>query len=98
MGDIIWDILRAQSLASEIALKDSTVDVAVKSKLLSQEIFKIYKTDSTQFNKSYNWYVKHPDILNRIFDSIYNQKQRLGNQELKKNQIHHLPNKNIKVE
>ena len=98
MGDIIWDIMSAQSLASEIALKDSTVDVAIKTKLLSQEVFKIHKTDSTQFNRSYNWYVKHPDVLNLIFDSIYMQKQRLSNLELKKNQIHHLPKKNIKIE
>lgn len=98
MGDIMWDILRAQALASQIALKDSTVDVAVKTKLFSLEIFKIHQTDSSQFNKSYNWYVKHPDVLNRIFDSIYTQKQRLSNHELKMNQIHHLPNKTIKVE
>ncbi|MEO6838249.1 MAG: DUF4296 domain-containing protein [Ginsengibacter sp.] len=98
MGNIMWDIMRAQSLASEMGLKDSTLDVPFKTKLLSQEVFKIHKTDSTQFNKSYNWYVKHPDVLNRIFDSIYAQKQRLSNPELKKNQIHHIPKKNIKVE
>ncbi|HET7115441.1 MAG TPA: DUF4296 domain-containing protein [Hanamia sp.] len=91
MGSIMWDVMRAQSLASEIALKDSTVDVAIKTKLLSQKVFEIHKTDSAQFNKSYNWYIKHPDILKRIFDSIYSQKQRENDLELKKNQIHHRP-------
>ena len=95
MGDIMWDIMRAQSFASEIALKDSTVDAAVQTKLLSQKVFEIYKIDSAQFNKSYNWYVRHPDVLNRIFDSLYAQKQRGSNLELKENQIHHRLNKKI---
>ena len=98
MGNIMWDIMRAQSLASEMALKDSTLDVAFQTKLLSQKVFEIHKIDSTQFNKSYTWYVKHPDVLNRIFDSVYAQKQKLNNLELKRNQIHHQPNKKIKVE
>lgn len=89
MGNIIWDIMRAQSLASETALKDSTVNVAIKTNLLSQKVFQIHKTDSAQFNKSYNWYLKHPDVLKRIFDSIYSQKQKENNLELKRNQIHH---------
>lgn len=91
MGNIMWDMMRAQSLASEIVLKDSTVDLANKTKRLSQKVFEIHKTDSAQFNKSYNWYIKHPDVLKRIFDSVFAQKQREDNQELKKNQIHHRP-------
>lgn len=91
MKSILWDVMRAQSLSREIVLKDSTIDLAIKTKSLTQKVFEIHKTDSAQFNKSYNWYIKHPDVLKRIFDSIFAQKQREDNQELKKNQIHHRP-------
>ncbi len=76
MKSILWDVMRAQTLAQETSLKDSSIDQAVEIKLLSQKIFEIHKTDSAHFVKSYNWYVKHPDLLKIIFDSLYSQKQR----------------------
>lgn len=76
---ILWDVMRAETLASEISLKDSSVHVAIETKSLSQKVFKIHKTDSATFNKSYNWYVKHPDVLKIIFDSLYIQKERENN-------------------
>jgi hypothetical protein len=76
MKNILWDVMRAQSLAREIVLKDSTIDLAVQTKLLTRKVFQIHKTDSALFNKSYNWYVKHPTDLKLIFDSLYLQKER----------------------
>ena len=83
MKSILWDVMRAQSLSREIALKDSTVDLAIKTKSLTQNVFEIHKTDSAQFNKSYNWYVKHPSDLKLIFDSLYVQKERKNNLPLR---------------
>jgi hypothetical protein len=76
MQSILWDVMRAQTLANQIAIKDSSVNAAVETKSFSQKIFQIHKTDSLNFNKSYNWYVKHPDALKLIFDSLYAQKER----------------------
>ena len=88
MKSILWDVMRAQSLARELSLKDSTIDIANETKLLSQKIFEIHKTDSALFNKSYNWYVKHPDDLKLIFDSLYAQKERENSLQLKGKLIH----------
>ena len=76
MKGILWDVMRAQTLARENSLKDSTIDEAVEIKFLSRKIFEIHNTDSAHFTQSYNWYVKHPDVLMIIFDSLYSQKQR----------------------
>lgn len=84
MKSILWDVMRAQSLSREIALKDSSVDIAFQTKSLTQKVFEIHKIDSTQFNKSYNWYVKHPTDLKLIFDSLYVQKERENSLQLKK--------------
>lgn len=94
MQSILWDVMRAQTLANQIAIKDSSVNAAVETKSLSQKIFQIHKTDSSHFNKSYNWYVKHPDALKLIFDSLYAQKERENTLRLKeKNGPHPLEEK-----
>ncbi|HSV09130.1 MAG TPA: DUF4296 domain-containing protein [Hanamia sp.] len=87
MQSILWDVMRAETLASEMARKDSSVDVAIETKSLSQKVFNIHKTDSARFNKSYNWYVKHPDLLKIIFDSLYSQKERENNLHLRKKNV-----------
>jgi hypothetical protein len=87
MQSILWDVMRAETLASEIAKKDSAVDAAVETKSLSQKVFNIHKTDSATFNKSYNWYVKHPDVLKIIFDSLYIQKEREQHLHLNKRNV-----------
>jgi len=83
--------MRAQTLAQETSLKDTTVTVPVEINLLSKKIFKMHNTDSTHFVESYNWYVKHPEALKLIFDSLYTQKQRESEARLKKKEkaLHH---------
>lgn len=81
MQSILWDVMRAQTLAGETALKDSSIDAAIETKILSKKAFQIHKTDSAHFTESYNWYLKHPDRLKLIFDSLYAQKQREREQD-----------------
>lgn len=89
----MWDIMRSQTLAYETARKDSTINEAIETKVLSQKVFNIYKIDSVYFNKSYNWYVQHPAILKTIFDSMYVQKERENNLKLeRKNMLDTLRN------
>ncbi|MDQ6761336.1 MAG: DUF4296 domain-containing protein [Bacteroidota bacterium] len=76
MSKIMWDILQAQALATEIARRDSTINIVAETKVLTQKALDIQETTPGEFNKSYNWYSKHPDIMQIIFDSLYNQKQR----------------------
>jgi len=92
MKDILWDVMRAQTLAQQTSLKDSSISMPVEINLLSKKIFKIHKVDSSHFVESYNWYVKHPEALKVIFDSLYNQKQRESEKILKrKEKLYHHP-------
>jgi hypothetical protein len=84
MKAVLWDVIRAQSLAHETARKDSMVNEAIKTKELSQKVFQIYNIDSAYFNKSYNWYISHPPVLKLIFDSLYSQKQEENMLRLRK--------------
>ena len=76
MSAIMWDILSAQSLANEIARKDSSLNVDAETKTLTQKVFEIHKITPSSFDKSYDWYSSHPNILRLMFDSLYSQKQR----------------------
>ncbi len=76
MSSIVWDVLRAQSLANEIARKDSSLNVDSETKTLTQKVFEIHGITSSSFDKSYDWYSSHPNILRLMFDSLYSQKQR----------------------
>ena len=79
MTEIMWDVLRAQALATEISRRDSTSNVVAETKALTQKALNIHHTTLAKYNKSYNWYSKRPDIMEVIFDSLYIQKQRPDN-------------------
>ena len=79
MGDVLWDVMRMQFLAEEISISDTAVNKEEEVKKLTEKVFKIHKTSSSEFEKSYEWYIKHPGLLKRIFDSMQVQKQRIQN-------------------
>ena len=83
MQKILWDVIRAQALSTEIARKDSTVNEIAETKVLTQKVFEIYKITSTTFNQSYMWYTNHPDIMRIVFDSLNAQNQRESQLEMK---------------
>ncbi|MEO6639335.1 MAG: DUF4296 domain-containing protein [Ginsengibacter sp.] len=76
MTKIMWNVLQAQALATEMARRDSLINVVAETKALTQKALGVNKTSAIEYDKSYNWYVKHPDVMQIIFDSLYNQKQR----------------------
>ncbi|MDQ2720777.1 MAG: DUF4296 domain-containing protein [Bacteroidota bacterium] len=76
MKSILWDIMSAQNLASLIKRNDSSINSVVQTNKLTQKAFEIHKITAGDFDKSYNWYVAHPESMKLIFDSLYTQKQR----------------------
>lgn len=75
MQSVLWDVIRAQSLSTEFARKDSSINEVAETKLLTGRVFEIHKIDSAVFNKSYAWYTSHPDVMRVVFDSLNNQNQ-----------------------
>lgn len=76
MKSILWDVMSAQSLAIVLQRQDSAIKTIPETEVLTQRVFEIHKMTVGEFNKSYNWYIKHPEALALIFDSLYTQKQR----------------------
>lgn len=80
MSAIMWDMIRAQVLATEIARKDSSVTMEERRKALTEKVFEFHHIASAAFDESYNWYTDHPNIFKVIFDSLYTRKQRQSEQ------------------
>ena len=76
MKSILWDVMSAQSLATALQRQDSSINAVAETKVLTQKIFEIHKITAVDFNESYTWYVRHPEAIKVIFDSLYAQKQR----------------------
>lgn len=80
---ILWDVIRAQVMANEVSRNDSSMNAVTRTKSLTQKVFEIHKVTSSSFDKSYEWYSGHPDILRLMFDSLYTQKQRENESQMK---------------
>lgn len=84
MQSILWDVIKAESLSAEFARKDSSINEVAETKLLTAKVFEVHKIDSSEFNKSYNWYTSHPDILKSVIDSLNSQNHRESEFEMRK--------------
>lgn len=76
MKNVLWDVLEAQSLTNELAAHDTSINKQASLDWLTNEALKINHTDSVNYNRSYNWYAAHPEIMKVFLDSLYEQKQR----------------------
>jgi hypothetical protein len=97
MKNILWDVMSAQFMAQEISRKDSLVNAMTQTKALTQKVFDIHKITAADFDKSYDWYIRHPEIMKRIFDSLYTQKQRDHDLEIEKKYLDNSLKKKIPV-
>ena len=83
MQNVLWDIMRAQALAVEMARKDSTIREVAQIKMLTQEVFDIHHINSSDFDKSYAWYTSHPHMMRMVLDSMNSRNQRQSELRMK---------------
>jgi hypothetical protein len=84
MGDILWDMIRADLLAREIIKKDTTRNLNTETNILTQKILAIHHIDKSKFDKSFQFYSKRPDMMNMIFDSLDARRTRSNLFEIKR--------------
>lgn len=76
MQQVLWDVMRADALAQQLSIKDSTIKLSAESKRLCSQVFLIHNITEEQFKKSYLYYTGHPDEMKIITDSISIQQAR----------------------
>lgn len=87
MKSVLWDVMRAQNLAVTVSRSDTTTNTIAVTKALTEKIFQIHKISAEDFNKSYNWYIRHPELMRLMFDSLYSQKQRANRLQLEQERM-----------
>lgn len=77
MQDILRDIIKADALAQEIALKDSSRDVKTINIELYNNVFALYSITQGQFDTSYSFYEKNPSLMYMMFDTLNQLQSRV---------------------
>lgn len=80
MGVIMWDMFRADEFVSNFGRRDSSHTVKDKSTYFYEEIFRIHKTNKSQFEKSITFYNLHPDLFKTVVDSLEKRRTNLSNE------------------
>lgn len=71
MEDVMWDVLRTdQFLTDFVFIKDSSLNKDAVSIGYYQRIFREHAITREEFQKSFEYYQKHPSLLKAVMDSI----------------------------
>lgn len=70
MQVVLTDILIADALNSERIVKDSTLKWPNENASGFLKVFQLHHTTKNEFNRSYNFYLKRPDLFKVITDSV----------------------------
>ncbi len=85
MEKILWDLAKADAFTQEFIVKDTSADLAKENLKLQQKIFAKHGTDRKTFYKSYDYYLRHQELLKPLLDSIVVKNGRIKeNERLKK--------------
>ncbi len=71
MREVLWDVMRTgEYLYTHVLYKDTAMDKAAQSQLWYEKIYQLHNISAGEFKKSYDWYKKHPQLMQEILDSI----------------------------
>ncbi len=76
MENVLWDLMRADEFVMNYVRKDSTRSKKQESIKLYQQVFQIHKITKEEFEKSFSFYKKHPEILKPLLDTLESRKKR----------------------
>jgi len=69
MHAVLIDILIADAMNGERVIKDTTLKLPVENASYFLNVFQLHQTTRNEFNRSYSFYLKRPDLLKVITDS-----------------------------
>jgi hypothetical protein len=82
MENVFWDYIRADVFARDFTRKDSLKRDTIENVRLQKKIFSYYNISKEDFYRSYDYYLKHPDLMNAVLDSMVAKQNRIRQQEI----------------
>jgi hypothetical protein len=81
MENILWDMMQADQFSEQFLAKKSEKSIVKAQTIqLYEEIFQIHHVTKDDFEKSYDFYMGHPDITRTMLDSLSARASRERNQ------------------
>lgn len=74
MQAVFWDYIRADVYSRDFVKKEPRNNDTLENIKLQKRIFNYYHISREEFERSYDYYLNHPDLMNVLMDSI-NAKQ-----------------------
>ncbi len=76
MQAVFWDYFRADAYAREFNKKDILKNDTIENARLQKKIFSYYNISREDFNRSYNYYFAHPELMSVLMDSMVAKQTR----------------------
>ena len=73
---VFWDILRADELADQLKLTDTSKSILQLHTELYEKVFILHNISRDEFNKSLHFYQSRPDIFKPILESLYKRSDK----------------------
>jgi hypothetical protein len=70
MEVVIWQMIQADEFFANYVIKDSTKNTTAERTKLYQQVFTLNKITKEDFRKSYEFYIRRPEISRPMFDSL----------------------------
>lgn len=76
MEEVLTDVIKADVFTQDFVPRDTSLKPAVENVKLQKQIFAYHKVTKEEFYDSYDYYLKHPDEIVPILDSIFAKQNR----------------------
>lgn len=77
MEDVLWDMIQADQYATLMTKDSAHTDLKLERLRLYQQVFLLHGVSRAEFQKSYNYYMAHPELTQTLFDSLAIKSTRL---------------------
>jgi hypothetical protein len=77
MEDVLWDMIQADQYTTYFTKDSAHIDLKLERLRLYQQVFLLHDVSREEFQKSYKFYMDHPDLTQTLFDSLLSKSNRL---------------------
>ena len=84
MQSVLWDIMQAEAFTNSFIRKNPAKKPMEEDAALQKQIFALHNISKEDFDKSYDYYLHHSDIMLALLDSMATQETRAQREELTK--------------
>lgn len=78
MKSILKDLFIVDAVNAERVNKETTLKIMDENKVYFEKVLQLHQISREQFEKSYNYYMNHPDVFKEITDSLTAEVNRMS--------------------